>query len=118
MSDIYLNGNRYAILFKKLGKKLIGITDPENISPVTISIAIIPLSSIINIVIICIIRHTDVTNRLDINNDIRNNTKDIKFIGRFILYGSGKRNATSNTGKNLNNTAANLVPYIVAYHFL
>lgn len=62
-----------------------GITSPEKISPVTISIAIIPLSSIINIVIMCISRAIAVTNKLDIIIDIMNNIRDNKLIGEYSL---------------------------------
>ena len=60
----------------------------------------------------------DVTNRLDIIRDIINSINDNMFIGGYILYGSGNNNATNSTGKNLNDTVANLLPYMVAYHFL
>ena len=59
-----------------------------------------------------------VINRLDIINDIMNNIKLIILLGGNNLYGSGSKIAIIIMGKNLRDTAANLFPYMVAYHFL
>lgn len=117
-SSIYLNGRIYAIFFSNGGKNASGIVPPENISPDTINKFIIPFSSIVNIVIMCISNDMDVTNRLDINRDIKNNINDAIDIGGYNLYGYGSNSATISTGKNLNSTADILAPYMVAYHFL
>ena len=72
----------------------------------------------INIVITCINNDIAVTNKLDIISDIRNNVNASILIGGYSFNGSGKRKAIMVTGKNLSNTADNLDPYMVAYHFL
>ena len=78
----------------------------------------IPLSSIVKIVIICINSEIDVMIRLDKNKVIKNSSQAFILIGAYNLYGSGNRRAIAVTGRNLNSTAANLDPYIVANHFL
>ena len=78
----------------------------------------IPLSSIVKIVIICIKSEIEVTIILDNIIVIKNNSIAFILIGAYNLYGSGNRRAIAVTGRNLKSTAANLDPYIVANHFL
>ena len=95
-----------------------GMDPPDRISPVTINIVMIPLSSIVKIVMICIKSEIEVTMILDSIIVIRNNRKAFILIGVYNLYGSGNKRAIAVTGRNLSSTAANLDPYIVANHFL
>ena len=115
---MYLNGKILAITFRNLGKKTIGIVNPENISIMTVNKAIIPFSSSVNIAIQWYSIATAVINKLDISSAIRNKIKLTIFIGGNSLYGFGKITAIIIMGKNLIVTAANLLPYMVAYHFL
>ena len=78
----------------------------------------IPLSSIVKIVIICIKSEIEVTIILDNIIVIKNNSIAFILIGAYNLYGSGNKRAIAVTGRNLNSTADNLDPYIVANHFL
>ena len=95
-----------------------GMVPPDRISPVTINIVMIPFSSIVKIVMICIKSEIDVTVILDNIIVIKNNRKALILIGVYNLYGSGNKMAMVVTGRNLSSTAANLDPYIVANHFL
>ena len=95
-----------------------GMDPPDRISPVTISMVITPFSSIVKMVMICINSEIDVMIRLDKNKVIKNNSIALVLMGAYNLYGSGNKRAMIVTGRNLNSTAANLDPYIVANHFL
>ena len=95
-----------------------GIVPPDKISPVTINIFIIPLSSMVNIVMIWISSEIDVTIMLDRDMATKNNSMALMLMGAYNLYGAGNRRAIMVTGKNLSSKAANLEPYIVANHFL
>ena len=115
---MYLKGKKFEIVWRKSGKKTIGITNPDKISLIAIKILVTPTSFIVNkvntwySVIIEVIKNVP-TVRVSINK-----MNEIKDAGRDNPIGAGKRNATIVTGNALKHTLARRVDITFEYHIL
>ena len=115
---MYLNGKKFEIVWRKSGKKTIGITNPDKISLIAIKILVTPTSFIVNKVntwyrvIIEVIKNVP-TVKVSINK-----MNEIKDAGRDSPIGAGKRNATIVTGNALKHTLARRVDITFEYHIL